>query len=801
MYAASGDRIEIQGGTYNEAIDLSGALNLDIYGGYNSGFTSRDPINNKSIFLSFRLNSLHSGNVTVDGLGFVGSPYQGVTVASSSSSLELRNCTVHDSASYGIYAYYVNNLTVEDCTIYANGDYGGIGVGSHDLAGQAIIRRNIIYNNTCTYCDGINIQRANNDEIVEENEVYNNKTGIYVQSSAGAAPQILRNKVYNNTNGISLWLGDHIVKGNISVLNTVDGIVFYKPGAANILNNVSADNGSAGLRIHGSNAGPFNILNNIFTGNGYFGVAITGSINGYSSSNAVVGALKYNILALALGGAFLHNGLAPAYSYNTELSGDYSDMNQFTWTEGNMRGDPGFNDPEALDYSLKASSFAIDEGAPDSDYSSEPSQNGGRINIGYDGGTSSTRTSPEIPTISNLIAEQSGNDLLITFDTNTASDFVWIAAEINPGSGYTTIPQASLSGAEVQYGYKALRIATGNDRAITFSNVASIYEDQEISDVRIRLTLEKGNDTVTAISNPFSIDFINPSLEISSPANNSDTDLSTPNVIAVALDEGSGIASVQFEYREIGSGSYLPISTDTSVPFTTSWGSISLEHGKSYEVRATALDNAGNYSTDIVQINVNPLDESDIQFTLNLQKEGKGGITASVSGASCGITCESKSISIQAGTLVTFTATPSRGYIFSGWSGGSCSGTGHCQIAISNNTVVKANFSPIENNNKRIVIHLSSVGETKGNFSLKPKGRECGNGCYSYKVTSKLNVTVSAKATRNSQVVWDSGCSNIKQRASGAKGTKLRNNQLAICQIKLTRESLDQELIARFTKK
>lgn len=796
----SGDRIEIQGGTYNENIDLGGAVNLDIYGGYNSSFTSRDTVNNKSIFTNFRLNSFHSGSVTVDGLGFVGSSSQGVVTSTTSSSLYLRNCTVHDSISFGIYAYYVNNLTVEDCTVYSNGDYGGISTGTHGLTGQAIIRRNLVFNHTCTSCVGIYVQRADDDDIIEENETYNNKTGIYVQASAGVAPQVLRNKVYSNTNGISLWLGDDVVRGNVSVQNVVDGIVFYKPGTASIANNVAADNGSAGLHIYGNNAGPFDIVNNIFTGNGYFGLSITGSIDGYSSSNAVVGSLKYNMLASAVGGAFLHNGLAPAYSYNNEISGDYNDMNQFAWSDGNMRVDPGFNDPEAFDYSLRATSFAIDEGDPDSDFSNEPSQNGGRINIGYDGGTSTARTSPTLPTITNLVAEQSGNNLSITFDTNTASDFVWVTAEINTGSGYTTIPQTSLSGTDVQNGYKALRVTSGNNRTITFSNIASTYEDQEINDARIKLTLEKGNNTVTAVSSTFSIDYVDPSVAITSPTNNSDTDLSAPNVIANALDDGSGIANVQFEYREVGSGSYLPINTDSSAPFMISWGSILLQHGKSYEIRATALDNAGNSSVAIVRVNINPVNESE--FTVSIQKEGKGGIIASVTGATCGQNCDSKSVSVTSGTIMTFTASPDTGYTFSGWSGDSCTGVGICQVTISSDTIVKATFSPLESDDERIEIHLSSVGDGNGNFSLEPKGRKCGEGCYSYKLTRrKLNVVVSAKAARNSQVVWDSGCLNIKERATGSKGAKLRRNQIAICQLKLTNQSLDQELVASFTKK
>ncbi len=82
------------------------------------------------------------------------------------------------------------------------------------------------------------------------------------------------------------------------------------------------------------------------------------------------------------------------------------------------------------------------------------------------------------------------------------------------------------------------------------------------------------------------------------------------------------------------------------------------------------------------------------QFTLTLSKSGTGtGTVTSADGSiSCGTEC---SAAYNEGTVVTLAATPSNGYIFSGWSGGACSGTGTCSFAVNADTTVTATFAPL----------------------------------------------------------------------------------------------------------
>src|SRR5204862_401115 len=62
-------------------------------------------------------------------------------------------------------------------------------------------------------------------------------------------------------------------------------------------------------------------------------------------------------------------------------------------------------------------------------------------------------------------------------------------------------------------------------------------------------------------------------------------------------------------------------------------------------------------------------------FTLTVAKAGSGTVTSTPAGISCGTDCSEPYAS---GTAVTLAATPAVGSVFSGWSGGGCTGTGAC---------------------------------------------------------------------------------------------------------------------------
>ena len=69
-------------------------------------------------------------------------------------------------------------------------------------------------------------------------------------------------------------------------------------------------------------------------------------------------------------------------------------------------------------------------------------------------------------------------------------------------------------------------------------------------------------------------------------------------------------------------------------------------------------------------------------FALTASKPGtgSGSVSSSPSGIECGATCTA---GFQQNTLVTLTATENQRSVFSGWSGGGCSGTDQCVVTMS----------------------------------------------------------------------------------------------------------------------
>ncbi|HKF83192.1 MAG TPA: hypothetical protein VKB23_09565 [Solirubrobacterales bacterium] len=83
-----------------------------------------------------------------------------------------------------------------------------------------------------------------------------------------------------------------------------------------------------------------------------------------------------------------------------------------------------------------------------------------------------------------------------------------------------------------------------------------------------------------------------------------------------------------------------------------------------------------------------------LPHTLSISRVGGGGgtVDASLAGLDCGTIC---SHDFEEGTAVVLSAKPLSGSTFAGWSGGGCSGTGRCQLAVNGDTTVTATFVPV----------------------------------------------------------------------------------------------------------
>ena len=139
---------------------------------------------------------------------------------------------------------------------------------------------------------------------------------------------------------------------------------------------------------------------------------------------------------------------------------------------------------------------------------------------------------------------------------------------------------------------------------------------------------------------------------------------------------------------------------------------------------------------------------TDPQLSVVLAGAGTGLVTSSPdSTISCGATCSG---TFLPGTVLTLTAAPSAGSIFTGWSGGGCSGLGKCTVAISGSTDVTATFDVATCGNAPVRI------QGKGSFqSLQAAYDAAANGDVIQAVGQLF--TENLMAHRNISVILDGG--------------------------------------------
>jgi sugar lactone lactonase YvrE len=137
-----------------------------------------------------------------------------------------------------------------------------------------------------------------------------------------------------------------------------------------------------------------------------------------------------------------------------------------------------------------------------------------------------------------------------------------------------------------------------------------------------------------------------------------------------------------------------------------------------------------------------------VALTVVRQGTGSGSVVSAPAGIACGATC---SASYEAGTIVTLTATPEAGSVFTGWNGGGCGGSGVCVVGMTGATLVMANFSQI------FTLTVAGAGTGAGTIASAPAGIACGATCAASYATGTM-VTLTGTASAGSIFSgWDGG--------------------------------------------
>ena len=115
-------------------------------------------------------------------------------------------------------------------------------------------------------------------------------------------------------------------------------------------------------------------------------------------------------------------------------------------------------------------------------------------------------------------------------------------------------------------------------------------------DFRVIATDATGHSGTSPIRANVRIDNTAPAGSLTGPANGATVGGTSVALSGSYSDAGSGVASVRYELRPTGGGSWATIATATGAPFSATWNATTVSSG-SYDLQPVITDGAGNTST------------------------------------------------------------------------------------------------------------------------------------------------------------------------------------------------------------
>jgi alpha-tubulin suppressor-like RCC1 family protein len=160
----------------------------------------------------------------------------------------------------------------------------------------------------------------------------------------------------------------------------------------------------------------------------------------------------------------------------------------------------------------------------------------------------------------------------------------------------------------------------------------------------------------------------------------------------------------------------------------------------------TATDSSGSSSTTTLTV--------PQRFALAVTRAGagSGGVTSSPSAIDCGTSC---SALLDAGTVVTLTATPASNSTVAGWIGCDSTTATTCTVTMSGARSVTAVFDL-----KRFTLSVqrTGVGQSLGSVTSSPAGIDCGTSC---SATYTIGTVVTLTASPSVLVTGWTGCDTV----------------------------------------
>jgi len=249
------------------------------------------------------------------------------------------------------------------------------------------------------------------------------------------------------------------------------------------------------------------------------------------------------------------------------------------------------------------------------------------------------------------------------------------------------------------------------------------------------------------------IDLVKPTVNITSPAPNSQVNTGGPLAVTIQATDNVSIVSVKASFDANGDGTVGPTEVVTAQPaggnlFNATFASISGNPG-TRTLTAVAFDASGNSATTSISLNVS--NQSQVALSVALAGNGSGSVTSNPAGINCPATC---SANYNTGTAVTLTATAGTSSTFAGWSG-ACTGTGSCQVTMTQARTVTATF-----NLKQYVLTVNKLGTGTGTIISGDGHINCGTAC-SHTYSSGTSLALTAMPAVGSALSLWKGCTSF----------------------------------------
>ncbi len=455
-FSLSGSNIHDPATQYGFGVKLSDLNNYQTLNAVVSGNTFENIYNG--------IQGAYNNNVTIANNTFANTHNAAISVGQSviqGATLNVTGNVVTGGTGLGIdvSASYAGSVVVSGNTV------SGISTGEgFQVLGPLLSQNNESFGNQYGYSAGAGSTSVGN-------RIHDNTAiGVTTRGNAGIA-LLIGNTIYSNPIGLDAYVTEVTLKNNLFYGNTQNAIYAEFTDRLQIENNTIDQTGGTAIRssTYSTNIALKNNIIRISNNGKAFDIAAQGEPSFTSD---------WDLFGLNSGASMgLWGGIAVG-TFNDWRFGTGFDLHGTT-------GDPLFIDPAHANYYLQPTSPGIDAGDPSSAFAFEPGNNGGRINLGFEGNTAAATQSAaqtvQVVSPNGLDKLTEGTPTSIAFRTDGISGLRPIvlinsAGPVIPGSS----PATSWQAGTVPNGYGVNSVAA-NKTVDTSGNPlaapAAVYAD------------------------------------------------------------------------------------------------------------------------------------------------------------------------------------------------------------------------------------------------------------------------------------------------------------------------------------